>query len=61
MAKRTQRLTEKLNLALAEASAAVAIGKSDPEHAVKACKLAEEAIDKAHAIMGEIMRAVEAI
>ena len=55
------RLTQQLNLALAKASAAVAIGKANPEHAQKGCALAYEAVTEAQAIMGEIVRAAEAI
>lgn len=60
MAKQ-QRLTQKLNLALSQASAATSIGKANPELAQKACQQADEAIDEAMKIMGEIMRAAEAI
>lgn len=60
MAKK-QRLTDRLNLALARASAAIAIGKDNPEHAQACCKEADLAIEDAQGIMGEIMRAAEAI
>lgn len=60
MAKK-QRLTDRLNIALARASAAVAVGRDNPEHAQAGCKQAADAIDDAQKIMGEIMRAAEAI
>lgn len=60
MAKQ-QRLTQKLNLALSEASAATSIGKDNHELAQKACLQADAALDRAMTIMGEIMRAAEAI
>lgn len=60
MAKK-QRLTDRLNLALARASAAISIGRDNHEHAQACCKEAESAIEDAQTIMGEIMRAAEAI
>lgn len=60
MAKK-QRLTDRLNIALARASAAVAIGKDNPTHAQAGCKQAADAIDEAQTIMAEIMRAAESI
>lgn len=60
MAKQ-QRLTQKLNLALSRASAAASIGKDNPDLASKACKEADAALDEAMVVLGEIMRAAEAI
>ncbi|HKQ38802.1 MAG TPA: hypothetical protein VJ063_12045 [Verrucomicrobiae bacterium] len=61
MASKPQRLTQKLNIVLAKASAAVSIGKDNPEHAQKCLAEADAAIDEAQKIMGEIMRAAESI
>lgn len=60
MAKQ-QRLTQKLNLALSKASAAVSIGKANPDLAQNACRKADDALDEAMKVMGDIMRAAEAI
>lgn len=56
MAKK-QRLTERLNIALAQASAAVAIGRDNSERAQVACRQGGNALDDAQKIMSEIMRA----
>lgn len=61
MAVKKQRLTDRLNIALARASAAVAIGRDNPEHAQKCCKEAVGAIAEAQEIMGDIKRAAEVI
>lgn len=60
MAKQ-QRLTHKLNVILAKASAAASIGKDNPEHAHKACKEADAALHDAMSVLAEIMRAAEVI
>lgn len=56
-----QRLTQRLNLALSKASAAISIGRDNPEHAQAACREADAAIDEAIKVMAEIMRAAETI
>ena len=60
MAKQ-QRLSQKLNIVLSRASAAVAIGKDNPGVAQKCCQEADSAIEEAMSILAEIMRATEAI
>lgn len=60
MAKQ-QRLTQKLNLELAAVSAAISSGRDNPELAHKACREADPHLENAVKIMGEIMRAAEAI
>lgn len=55
------RLTQRLNLALSRASAATSIGKNNPEMAQNACREADAVLQEAMEIMGEIMRAAEAI
>lgn len=60
MAKQ-QRLTDRLNLALSNASAAISIGKDNPELAVGSCREADKALDEAFAILHLIMRATEQI
>ncbi len=60
MAK-TTRLTQRLNVALAKASAAASIGKDNPEHAQRCCAEADAAIDEAQKIMGAIKCAAESI
>lgn len=59
--QKPERLTQRLNVALAKASAAAAIGKDNPPHAQKCCDEASRALDEAQEIMGAIMRAAEAI
>lgn len=62
MAKpREQRLTDRLNVALASASSAVSIGKSNPDRAARACALADEALNEAMEILSAIRRAAESI
>lgn len=60
MAKK-QRLTDRLNIALAKVSASVAIGRDNPEHSQACCREAVAAINEAQEIMGEIRRAAELI
>ena len=68
MAKqKEQRLTDKLNIALAKASSAVSMGKSAPastaagKQAVKCCELADAALNEAMELLSAIRRAAASI
>lgn len=54
MAKKEQRLTDALNLALSQAMSCVSIGKDSPDKAARCCELAEKAIHEAFELMSAI-------
>lgn len=60
MAK-TQRLTDRMNIALSRASAAASVGKHNPEAAVKCLAEVERAVDEAMEILSAISRAASSI